>query len=110
MRASSRTPRTVTARPSCSTRPRSTPRPADRGTLGGRRIVDVQVDDAGIVHHIIDDAGGALPAVSSGVHGEIERARRRMFMALHTGQHMLSRALVDIAKAETVSARLGETS
>jgi alanyl-tRNA synthetase len=30
-------------------------------------------------------------------------------MALHTGQHMLSRALVDLAGAETVSARLGET-
>jgi alanyl-tRNA synthetase len=30
-------------------------------------------------------------------------------MALHTGQHILSRALLDIARAETVSARLGET-
>jgi alanyl-tRNA synthetase len=31
-------------------------------------------------------------------------------MALHTGQHMLSRALVDEARAETVSSRLGESS
>lgn len=80
---------------------------ADRGSLGGRAIVDVQVDDAGVVHHLLD---GTLPDVGASVRGEIERARRRMFMALHTGQHMLSRALVDIAKAETVSARLGETS
>lgn len=85
---------------------------ADRGTLGGRTIVDVQVDDDGVVHHILEsvEPGGALPDVGSSVHGEIERARRRMFMSLHTGQHMLSRALVDIANAETVSARLGETS
>ncbi len=31
-------------------------------------------------------------------------------MALHTGQHMLSRALLDEAGAETVSSRLGSTS
>lgn len=80
---------------------------ADRGTLGAQDIVDVQVDDAGVVHHIVD---GALPAVGASVNGAIDRARRRSFMALHTGQHMLSRALVDIAKAETVSARLGESS
>ncbi len=30
-------------------------------------------------------------------------------MALHTGQHMLSRALADVASAATVSSRLGET-
>jgi len=30
-------------------------------------------------------------------------------MALHTGQHMLSRALADVAKGETVSSRLGES-
>lgn len=82
---------------------------ADRGVLAGRAIVDVQVDDAGTVHHVLD-GDAPLPDVGAAVHGDIERARRRMFMSLHTGQHMLSRALVDIAKAETVSARLGETS
>jgi alanyl-tRNA synthetase len=30
-------------------------------------------------------------------------------MALHTGQHMLSRALADVARAGTVSSRLGES-
>jgi alanyl-tRNA synthetase len=43
------------------------------------------------------------------VSGTIDRPRRRLHMALHTAQHMLSRALVDIAGAETVSSRLGET-
>ena len=36
--------------------------------------------------------------------------RRRDFMAQHTVQHMLSRALVDEARAETVSSRLGASS
>jgi alanyl-tRNA synthetase len=50
-----------------------------------------------------------LPAIGSEVHGEIDRARRRVHQSLHTGQHMLSRALADLAAAETVSSRLGET-
>jgi alanyl-tRNA synthetase len=81
---------------------------ADRGELAGTRVTDVQVDDDGVVHHLLE--GGALPAIGSGVAGLVDRARRRVHMALHTGQHMLSRALVDVAGAETVSSRLGETS
>lgn len=79
---------------------------ADRGVLGGARVIDVQVDDAGLVHHVLE---GELPAVGAAVSGEIDRDRRRLHMALHTAQHLLSRALADIAGAETVSARLGET-
>ncbi|AKJ03191.1 alanyl-tRNA synthetase [Archangium gephyra] len=83
---------------------------ADRGVLGGRAIRDVQVDDAGLVHHVLElPEGGALPEVGTELAGEIDRIRRRTNMALHTGQHMLSRALVDVANAHTVSARLGET-
>ncbi|MFY0566850.1 alanyl-tRNA editing protein [Archangium lansingense] len=83
---------------------------ADRGVLGGRAIRDVQVDDAGVVHHVLElpeDTG--LPEVGAELSGEIDRIRRRVHMALHTGQHMLSRALVDVANAHTVSSRLGET-
>ena len=76
----------------------------DRGALADASVIDVQVDDAGVVHHLVD---GALPAVGSSVHGVIERERRRVHMALHTGQHMLSRALLDVAGAATVSSRLG---
>lgn len=80
---------------------------ADRGRLGDARVVDVQVDSSGVVHHLLE---GEFPEPGQSVHGSIDRARRRVHMALHTGQHMLSRALVDVAKAETVSSRLGETS
>ncbi len=79
---------------------------ADRGVLGGASVVDVQSDDAGVVHHVLE--GDALPAIGDEVAGEIDWARRRVHMALHTGQHLLSRALIEAAAAETVSARLGE--
>jgi len=79
---------------------------ADRGALDGRTIVDVQEDDAGAVHHLVD---GELPAPGAEVEGTVDRARRRVHMALHTGQHVLSRALVECAGAETASSRLGES-
>ena len=80
---------------------------SDRGVLAGASVIDVQVDDLDLVHHLLAD--GALPAIGSEVEGEIDRARRRAHMSLHTGQHMLSRALLDEAGGETVSSRLGES-
>jgi alanyl-tRNA synthetase len=79
---------------------------ADRGRLGGAAVLDVQVDEQNQVHHLVE---GPLPAVGSVVSGAIDRARRRLHMALHSGQHVLSRALLDVAGAETVSSRLGES-
>ena len=85
---------------------------ADRGALlldgATRAIADVQLDEHGVVHHVL--VGDApLPPIGARVHGEIDAPRRRLFRALHTAQHMLSRALADVARAETVSSRLGET-
>lgn len=79
---------------------------ADGGLLGGRAVVDVQVGADGRVHHVVE---GTLPAVGEEVAGAIDWERRRVHMALHTGQHMLSRGLLDAGRAATVSARLGET-
>jgi alanyl-tRNA synthetase len=82
---------------------------ADRGTLGGRAITDVQVDDAGVVHHVLD-GDLPLPPMGASVDGVIDARRRRQHMAQHTAQHLLSRALLDgNGRAETVSSRLGET-
>lgn len=84
---------------------------ADRGTLllGTRSlpIEDVQVDDAGLIHHVVAEAAGPLDALDGAARGTIDAARRRDHMAQHTAQHALSRALVDVARAETVSSRLG---
>lgn len=86
---------------------------ADLGALSlGEREVqvsDVQIDDAGVIHHLASDVPtgevwGGVP-----VRGAIDRERRRDHMAQHTAQHMLSRALADVAGAETLSARLGAT-
>jgi alanyl-tRNA synthetase len=82
---------------------------ADRGRLGGAEVLDVQVDDAGVVHHILAGDLNDVAPVGSEVAGEIDRERRRAHMSLHTGQHMLSRALLDVAGAATVSSRLGES-
>jgi alanyl-tRNA synthetase len=81
---------------------------ADRGVLGGAVVKDVQVDDHGVVRHVVDAA--FVGAVGASVHGVVEEARRRQHMAMHTAQHLLSHFLfVENARAETVSSRLGET-
>jgi alanyl-tRNA synthetase len=83
---------------------------ADQGTLllGTRplRVEDVQVDDAGLIHHLV---AGPVDAVDGVARGTIDAPRRRDHMAQHTAQHALSRALVDVARAETVSSRLGSS-
>jgi alanyl-tRNA synthetase len=82
----------------------------DQGSLeyatGRLRIVDVQIEN-GLVHHIVE--GPFEVRVGEPVQGRIDEARRRLHMALHTGQHMLSAALATHATAETVSSRLGES-
>jgi len=79
---------------------------ADRGQMGEVSVVDVQVGADGALHHVVE---GDPPEVGAEIVGKVDAVRRRVHMALHTGQHILSRALLDIAQAETVSARLGET-
>ncbi|HYO59153.1 alanyl-tRNA editing protein [Archangium sp.] len=83
---------------------------SDRGLLGGQAIRDVQVDDAGVIHHMLESPEGTgLPEVGAELTGEIDRVRRRVYMALHTAQHMLARALMEVANAHATSSRLGET-
>jgi alanyl-tRNA synthetase len=85
---------------------------ADVGTIGlgdsTLRVEDVQMDDEGVIHHLVAHPPATLPS-SAPVRGTIDAARRRDHMAQHTGQHALSRALLDVARAETVSSRLGAT-
>ncbi|NCQ60432.1 MAG: alanyl-tRNA editing protein [Myxococcales bacterium] len=78
---------------------------ADHGQLAGLMVHDVQVDEQGRIHHLLE---GGAPEVGARVMGQIDAQRRREHMALHTGQHMLSHAILDAARASTVSSRLGE--
>lgn len=84
---------------------------ADTGTLAVAghtlRVLDVQVADDGTIHHFVEES--LEPLEGAAASGTIDLARRRDHMAQHTGQHALSRALVDVARAETVSSRLGAT-
>jgi alanyl-tRNA synthetase len=88
---------------------------ADVGTLSllGRtlHVRDVQIDDGGAIHHLVDEPADEfaddLARATDEVAGEIDASRRIDHMAQHTAQHALSRALVEVARAETISARLG---
>lgn len=79
---------------------------ADHGWLGDAAVTDAQLDGEGRVHHL---TGDARPEVGADVSLRVDGVRRRTHMALHTGQHALSRAVLDHLDAVTVSSRLGET-
>jgi alanyl-tRNA synthetase len=83
----------------------------DRGRAswdgGGADIVDAQEDGDRVLHVLAPDA--PVPPVGARVRVEVDEARRRDHMSQHTGQHLLSRALLDRAGAPTVSSRLGES-
>ena len=81
----------------------------DTGVLGERRVVDVFVDEAGTVRHVLD---ASLPAAAVGeaVQGEIDWARRYDHMQQHSGQHLLSQVAYRLLGAETLSVHFGERS
>jgi alanyl-tRNA synthetase len=70
-------------------------------------IDDVQIDDDGVVHHLVSESCLPIEHLEGPIRGSIDLARRRDHMTWHTAQHALSRALVESARAETVSSRLG---
>ncbi len=76
--------------------------PADRGTLGGVPVLDVQEDGGDILHVL----GGDAPA--GPVAGRVDGVRRRDHVQQHHGQHLLSAAFEAQAGARTVSFHLGE--
>ncbi|HEX7078668.1 MAG TPA: DHHA1 domain-containing protein [Candidatus Eisenbacteria bacterium] len=77
--------------------------PADRGRLGGVPVLDVAEEGGAIWHRL----GGALGPGAS-IEGELDWPRRFDHMQQHTGQHILSRAFVDLARADTRSFHMGE--
>ena len=75
--------------------------PWDTGTLGDARVVAV-IEDGPDVLHVLD-----RPLAGERVHGRVDAERRRDHMQQHHGQHLLSRAFVEVAQAETVAFHLG---
>jgi alanyl-tRNA synthetase len=78
--------------------PTSGGQPHDTGTLNDVPVVDVAIREAdGAVLHVLKSDLSA-----DHVSGEIDWARRFDHMQHHTGQHILSQAFVQLAKAETI--------
>jgi alanyl-tRNA synthetase len=77
----------------------------DLGTLNEDRVTAVHETETGEIKHIMDSVRFKLHDT---VTGRIDRDRRLENMRKHTGQHILSQALVLTAEADTASAHLGE--
>jgi alanyl-tRNA synthetase len=75
--------------------------PADHGTLGAARVVDVQEVEGEVLHAV----EGPVP--SGRVAGAVDWARRFDHMQQHHGQHLLSAAFEAALGAATVSFHLG---
>jgi len=76
--------------------------PCDKGYLGSAAVNNVEEDSDGIILHFADSSLETGP-----VSGRIDWPRRFDHMQQHTGQHILSQAFVQIARAPTVSFHLG---
>jgi alanyl-tRNA synthetase len=75
--------------------------PWDTGTLGEASVVAV-VEQDGELLHVLD-----RPLEEGPVRGRVDGERRRDHRQQHHGQHLLSQAFVETAKAHTIGFHLG---
>lgn len=75
--------------------------PWDTGALDDARVVAV-AEDGEQVLHVLD-----RPLAGDRVHGVVDADRRRDHVQQHHGQHLLSKAFVEVAQAETIAFHLG---
>ena len=75
--------------------------PADQGTIGGARVIDVKRGRGG-VEHLLD---GPVPLGPARV--TVDGARRFDHMQQHTGQHLLTATLIEGWDVGTTSFHLG---
>jgi alanyl-tRNA synthetase len=76
----------------------------DGGQLGGIEVTDV-VDEGERVAHLL-----AAPLTAERARGQIDWGRRFDHMQQHTGQHLLSAVLADLAGHSTVGVHFGRES
>jgi len=81
--------------------------PFDTGTLAGMRVVDVVDEEDGTIAHLVDATSDRNLTPGAVVHGEIDWPRRFDHMQQHTGQHVLSAAILSVCRARTMSFHLG---
>ncbi len=82
--------------------PKSGGQPHDLGTIEGVAVLDV-IDEEDRIAHLV-----AAPVGPGTVTGRIDWPRRFDHMQQHSGQHLLSWALIDVCNAHTVSFHLGQ--
>ena len=81
--------------------------PADRGSINGIAILDVQEKDGNIIH-LMRSGNGADELLKPGpAELLLDVRRRRDFSQLHTAQHLLSAIVLRMMGAATVSMHLG---
>lgn len=85
--------------------PTSGGQPYDTGTIQDSLVLEVVEDNEEIIHILKDELKEDVGAV---VTGKIDWDRRFDHMQQHSGQHILSGALMKLWGAETVSFHLGE--
>lgn len=78
--------------------------PADRGTLGGAAVADVQIEN-GIVTHTVE----CPLTAGETVHGEIDWPCRFARMQHHTGEHLISGLLHTLYGLDNVGFHLNDT-
>jgi alanyl-tRNA synthetase len=78
--------------------------PHDTGEIDGIQVLDVfaREGDSAVVHVL------AQPGSAAQVNCRIDRTRRVDHMQQHTGQHILSRAFIQLAEAQTVGFHLSD--
>jgi len=85
--------------------------PADTGAIGGIEVTDAQKNDDGTVIHRLASlehpSTGTSFAPGDTVTGKVDWVHRFEYMQQHTGQHVLSAALHEVAGAATVSVAQG---
>jgi alanyl-tRNA synthetase len=79
--------------------------PTDTGTLGRARVVECVDEGGGGVLHVCE---GEPPAEGQLVRGRVDWPRRLDHIQQHTGQHILSRAFVELYGAQTRGFRMTE--
>jgi alanyl-tRNA synthetase len=77
--------------------------PSDTGTLNGLRVVVCIDDEDNGVLHVIQ---GGPPGIGTAVKGRVDWLRRLDHIQQHTGQHILSQALVTLFNAPTKGFRV----
>jgi len=82
--------------------PESGGQPADRGSLQGVPVADVQEIDGKILHLLNAEIA------PDRVEGSVDWSRRFDHMQQHSGQHILSQSFVEVLGGETRSFHLGQ--